>query len=104
MRAVARRAGVDPALVHHYFADKAALFVETMALPVDPREIKEEVEAQGFSGEVLVERFLAQWERGQGFGFTVVRQPRPGHGSIAGGGRQRQTVRHGAHRAARRAR
>jgi len=71
MRAVARRAGVDPALVHHYFADKAALFVETMALPVDPREIKEEVEAQGFSGERLVERFLAQWERGRDSGSPL---------------------------------
>jgi AcrR family transcriptional regulator len=63
MRAIARRAEVDPALVHHYFADKAALFVETMALPIDPRRIKDEVEAGGFSGERLVERFLAQWER-----------------------------------------
>src|ERR1700692_1834921 len=63
MRAIARRAEVAPALVHHYFADKAALFVETMALPIDPRRIKDEVEAEGFSGERLVERFLAQWER-----------------------------------------
>jgi AcrR family transcriptional regulator len=63
IRAIARRAQVDPALVHHYFADKAALFVETMAIPSDPGQIKEEVEAQGFSGERLVERFLAQWER-----------------------------------------
>ena len=63
MRGIARRAQVDPALVHHYFSDKAALFVETMALPIDPREIKTEVEAKGFSGERLIERFLAQWER-----------------------------------------
>jgi AcrR family transcriptional regulator len=64
IRAIARRARVDPALVHHYFADKAALFAETMALPADPRRIKDEVEARGFNGELLVERFLAQWERG----------------------------------------
>ena len=38
---------MDPALVHHYFADKAALFVETMGLPVDPREVKDEVERGG---------------------------------------------------------
>jgi len=63
MRAVARRAGVDPALVHHYFADKAALFAETMDLPMDPKRIKDEVDAAGFSGERLVERFLAQWEQ-----------------------------------------
>jgi AcrR family transcriptional regulator len=65
MRAIARRAGVDPALIHHYFTDKAALFVETMALPVDPRAIKEQVQDEGFSGERLVERFLSQWERGK---------------------------------------
>jgi AcrR family transcriptional regulator len=68
MRAIARRAEVDPALVHHYFGDKAALFVETMALPVDPRLVKEEATAGGFTGERLVERFLAQWEQGSGPG------------------------------------
>src|SRR5271165_22054 len=68
MRAIARRAGVDPALTHHYFPDKAALFVETMGLPFDPREIKDEASADGFSGVLLVERFLAQWEKGSGPG------------------------------------
>ncbi len=68
MRAIARRAGVDPALVHHYFADKSDLFVETMALPIDPKAVKEAVHADGFSGERLVERFLAQWEQGPGPG------------------------------------
>jgi AcrR family transcriptional regulator len=71
MRAIARRARVDPALVHHYFVDKAGLFVETMALPFDPRAIKEQVEREGFSGERLVERFLAQWERGRESGSPL---------------------------------
>ncbi len=64
IRAVARRAGVDPALVHHYFDGKAELFVEAMALPVDPRAINEHVSAGPFDGVVLIERFLAQWEDG----------------------------------------
>src|ERR1700722_19026674 len=68
MRAIARRAEVDPALIHHYFTDKAALFVETMAIPIDPRQIKDEVDARGFSGERLIERFLAQWEGGSASG------------------------------------
>jgi AcrR family transcriptional regulator len=68
LRAIARLAEVDPALVHHYFADKGALFVETMGLPIDPRKIKQEVEAEGFTGERLVERFLSQWEQGDGTG------------------------------------
>ena len=36
LRAVARRAGVDAALVHHYFADKADLFAATVDVPLRP--------------------------------------------------------------------
>jgi AcrR family transcriptional regulator len=36
LRGIARLAEVDPALVHHYFDGKAALFVESMSLPVNP--------------------------------------------------------------------
>jgi AcrR family transcriptional regulator len=68
LRAIARRADVDPALVHHYFADKAALFAQTMDLPMDPRRIKDAATSEGFSGERLIERFLAQWEQGGGPG------------------------------------
>ncbi|GAB3944916.1 TetR family transcriptional regulator [Kribbella albertanoniae] len=39
IRAVAREAGVDAALVHHYFDSKDELFIEAMALPADPRQI-----------------------------------------------------------------
>jgi AcrR family transcriptional regulator len=63
IRSIARRAKVDPALVHHYFADKAALFTETMDLPADPKAIAAVVNTGPFSGERLVERFLSQWER-----------------------------------------
>jgi AcrR family transcriptional regulator len=33
IREIARRAGVDPALVHHYFGSKEELFVASMQLP-----------------------------------------------------------------------
>jgi AcrR family transcriptional regulator len=36
LRAVARRAGVDAALVHHYFAGKADLFAATVDVPIRP--------------------------------------------------------------------
>lgn len=36
IRAIAARAGVDPALVHHYFGTKMDLFREVLALSVDP--------------------------------------------------------------------
>jgi AcrR family transcriptional regulator len=62
IRAVARLAGVDPALVYHYFEDKPALFVAVLHLPVDPRRVRDESSRGGFNGTKLVERFLAQWE------------------------------------------
>ena len=36
IRSIARRAGVDPSLVHHYFEDKSALVVEVVAVPLRP--------------------------------------------------------------------
>jgi AcrR family transcriptional regulator len=36
IRGIAREAGVDPALVHHYFDTKDGIFVEAMQLPMDP--------------------------------------------------------------------
>jgi AcrR family transcriptional regulator len=35
IRDIARRAGVDPALVHHYFGTKQELFAEAIDLPMD---------------------------------------------------------------------
>jgi AcrR family transcriptional regulator len=43
LRAVARDAGVDPALIHHYFPDKAELFAATMAIPIRPDRIVAEI-------------------------------------------------------------
>jgi AcrR family transcriptional regulator len=38
IRAIAGAAGVDPALVHHYFGTKDALFLAAVQAPVDPDE------------------------------------------------------------------
>jgi AcrR family transcriptional regulator len=66
IRAVARRAGVDPALVYHYFTGKAGLFVASLGLPADPRAVQQAAVQQGPpDGARIVERFLAQWEEGQ---------------------------------------
>ena len=43
LRAVARRAGVDPALVHHYFSDKPELFAAALELPIRPDRIVAEL-------------------------------------------------------------
>lgn len=39
IRAIARAAGVDPALVHHYFGGKESLFAAAMQLPFIPSEV-----------------------------------------------------------------
>jgi AcrR family transcriptional regulator len=41
VRAVAREAGVDPALVHRFYGSKEELFVAAMALPVSPSHMVE---------------------------------------------------------------
>ena len=64
VRQVARRANVDPALVYHYFADKAGLFVACLDLPADPRAVQIEARGADLDGARIVERFLAQWEEG----------------------------------------
>jgi len=67
IRSVARRAEVDPALVYHYFTDKATLYGSTLSLPADPRQILDDVRTEPASpGVRLVEGFLAQWEAGPG--------------------------------------
>jgi AcrR family transcriptional regulator len=67
IRAIARRAGVDPALIYHFFTDKPTLYAATLQLPVDPRQVQNAVRAAADSpGATLVERFLSQWETGPG--------------------------------------
>lgn len=64
LRGVARAAGVDPALVHHYFDGKGELFAATMALPLDPAPIVAGIAEgpRGQVGERLVRTLLAVWD------------------------------------------
>ncbi|CAM3639055.1 TetR/AcrR family transcriptional regulator [Nocardioides zeicaulis] len=64
IRAVASAAGVDPALVHHYFGTKDDLFLAALELPVDPREVLAPVVAAGpdGAGERFLRAFLAVWD------------------------------------------
>ena len=50
IRAVARDAGVDPALVHRFFGSKDELFVAAMALAVSPSDLVERLLAGGVDG------------------------------------------------------
>ena len=64
VRAVAGAAGVDPALVHHYYGTKDDLFMAALEIPVDPRELLAPVVAQGVEGaaERLLRVFLGVWD------------------------------------------
>lgn len=63
VRGIARVAGVDPALVHHYFGSKEKVFVAAMELPFDPAERLPLVLAGDPAelGERLVRMFLGIW-------------------------------------------
>ncbi|MGH2697910.1 MAG: TetR family transcriptional regulator [Actinomycetota bacterium] len=65
IRGVAREAGVDPALVHHYFGNKRQLFVEAMELPANPAAFIEELLTTGEPhdlGERMVGFMLRVWD------------------------------------------
>lgn len=64
IRAIATAAGVDPALVHHYFGTKEELFRSTMNVPIDPAELLPRVLAGGPDGvgQRLVRTFLGVWD------------------------------------------
>src|SRR2546423_15098014 len=63
IRGIAARAGVDPALVHHYYGSKADLFAAALRLPATPREVLDDVLAgdPDTLGERLLRRFLDIW-------------------------------------------
>ena len=68
LRGIAREAGVDPKLVHHYFDGKAELFVEVMAFPANPAVLVERIAAapRDRLGETLARVFLAVWDSPEG--------------------------------------
>ena len=64
IRTIATGAGVDPALVHHYFGTKNNLFLAAMNLPIDPGEliVKAVDGDRAQVGERLVRMFLTVWD------------------------------------------
>jgi AcrR family transcriptional regulator len=68
LRGVARRAEVDPALVHHYFGGKPQLFAAVMDIPADPAALITAVVGgpRDRVGESLVRTFLAVWDSDAG--------------------------------------
>lgn len=68
VRGVARGAGVDPALVHHYFDGKAGLFAEVAGVPPGTEDAIVAAVAgppEG-AGERIVRTFLRVWDSPEG--------------------------------------
>ncbi len=74
MRSIAAGAGVDPALIHHYFESKRSLFVAAMQLPIDPQRVVQAVtgEDRDRLGETLVRLFFSIWESPDADPFIAV--------------------------------
>jgi AcrR family transcriptional regulator len=65
VRSIAAEAGVDPALVHHYFGTKDELFLAALELPVDPRKVLiPAIASGGLDGvaERMLRAFLSVWD------------------------------------------
>ena len=64
IRGIAERAGVDPALVQHYFKSKQLMFVAAMEFPFDPSVIVERILSGDpeHAGEQLIRFFLSIWD------------------------------------------
>jgi len=74
IRAIATSAGVDPALVHHYFGSKDELFLAAVQAPVNPEEILPKVIGPGIDGigERIVRAFLTVWDSPAGVTFAAL--------------------------------
>ncbi len=85
VRRIAERAGVDPAMVNHWFGGKEALFTASIDLPVSPAEIRAQV-VPGDPEELgarIVGRFLSVWDATGGGPLAALLQSVAGHDKAA---------------------
>lgn len=64
LRAIGAAAGVDPAMIHHYFGNKEGLFTASVSLPVDlPRRLPEVIaEDPAEAGAAVARLFFTVWD------------------------------------------
>lgn len=87
VRAIARRAGVDAAMVNHWFGGKEALFTEAvLAVPFNPKALIAEILKgdRDRIGERIVRTFLTSWDNQAGGGvFTALIRSVASHEGVA---------------------
>jgi AcrR family transcriptional regulator len=64
MRGIAKAAGVDPALMYHYFGSKDDVLLASLNVPFDPREVIPALTAEGVAGlgTRIASRFVSIWD------------------------------------------
>jgi AcrR family transcriptional regulator len=74
IRSIAAAAGVDPALVHHYFGTKDQLFLDALQAPFDPATALTSVLDKGPDGvgERLVRTALSIWDSPAGVAAAAI--------------------------------
>ncbi len=85
VRAIAQRAGMDPAMVNHWFGSKDSLFVAAMEIPVNPDDIIPRM-LDG-PAEQLAERilrtFLSVWDADGGGALAALMRSVASHEDAA---------------------
>ncbi|MGH3763653.1 MAG: TetR/AcrR family transcriptional regulator [Pseudonocardiaceae bacterium] len=74
VRTIAQRAGMDPAMVNHWFGGKDGLFVAALQLPVNPEEILRRILPgdPGHTAERVLRTFLSVWDTNGGGALTAL--------------------------------
>ncbi|MBB5155768.1 TetR/AcrR family transcriptional regulator [Saccharopolyspora phatthalungensis] len=74
VRAIAGRAGVDPAMVNHWFGGKAGLFTAAVRIPINPDDDVPQLLAGGPEqlAERMLRRFLSAWDNAGGGQFVAL--------------------------------
>jgi AcrR family transcriptional regulator len=73
IRAIAAAAGVDSALVHHYFGTKEKLFAAVVHIPIDPMDIVGALSQLPVEdlGRAIPSTLLPLWDSELGVGFVA---------------------------------
>jgi AcrR family transcriptional regulator len=85
IRLIAGEAGVDPALVHHYFGTKNDLFLAAMQVPIDPTKIIPQAVGGDLNGvgERLVRMLVTVWDSPAGGAVAAIVRSAVGNDVIA---------------------
>ncbi|GAA4983755.1 TetR family transcriptional regulator [Pseudonocardia tropica] len=85
VRRIAERAGVDPAMVNHWFGGKEKLFLAALDLPIEPEQVRERVlrGPDDAVGERIVRTFLTVWDTGGGAPMAAMLRSVAGHEAAA---------------------